>query len=66
MDINGKNETLKRVQVKYQKCDNSDIKKSVEGYIVISHGGDTKRGNIKNNDWIEVNYQLKELLSLTK
>lgn len=66
LDINGENATASRVQGKYQDCDNSDIKKNSEGYIVISHGGDTKRGDIKNNDWIEVNYQLKKIINLTE
>jgi len=64
MDILGKIASATRVQAKYQKCDNANIEKNSEGNIVISHGGNTRRGNIQHNDWIDINYKTGELIKL--
>ena len=65
MDILGEIASATHVQVKYQKCDNANITKNREGNIVISHGGNTRRGKIQHNDWIDINYKIIELIKLT-
>ena len=64
MDITGKIATATHVQAKYQECDNSNIEKNREEYIVISHGGDTKRGEIKHNEFIEIDYEISDMIEL--
>ena len=64
MDVLGETATATHVQAKYQECDNSNIEKNQEGNIVISHGGNTKRGKVQNNNWIEINYKIMEMIEL--
>ena len=64
MDVLGEIATATHVQAKYQECDNANIEIDEEGNIVISHGGNTKRGEIQNNDFIEIDYKVMEMIEL--
>lgn len=64
MDIIGEIATATHVQAKYQECDNANIEIDKEGNIVISHGGNTKRGEIQNNDFIEIDYKTMKMIEL--
>lgn len=63
-DITGLVTSASHVQAKYEDCVNSNIEKNEEGNIVISHGGNTERGDILHNGWIEINYNNLELIEL--